>query len=282
MFKKYSQDNESFIAPSSRHLRLALADLIFKSYRRSFQFIFFGFAQPVVIFTIFYFLFTLVLKNSPSSILPGYILLAPLSTALMAFNNMLSRWKASVLLKRISITPLSNFQFMLTFIGFYFIVSLIASFWMMAWGALFISVHLVKMNGISYTVSYVFSHLRWEWLLLALVQLIFIANCIAVLLAGLVTGINRAQGLTMAVFFPSIFIGGFIFSGNQIEKIPILKWISYFIPFKMATTLSLKAWGGHIPNSTLSSNIWIPIIVGFLWAFLFLGIALKTFKWNNK
>ena len=266
----------------TKHLRFVLVELIFKTYVRTWQYIVFGFFQPIIIFAVFYFLFTSVLDQNPSQVVPGFIILAPVSTSLMAFSTMLSTWKRSILLKRISITPITSSEFAATFIFYFLITAMLSSFWTVMWATIFIASRQVSEGGINYTVSYVFQKINWGYLILALVQIIFICDCISLCICGLIVGVNRTQAAASGVFFPSIFFSGLVIPASELQTIPVLKYMSYIFPLKYPAIISNKAWQANIPNSYLYDHVWLAVVAGFAYAFVFLGVALKTFRWNNK
>lgn len=272
-------------------MTLEVFRLIFKSYRRQFNFFFFGFVQPIILLVVFYFLFTSLIKGPtgqpypPTDILAGYFLLAPISSSLFAFSSMLSIWKDSILLKRIDITPITKLRLFLTFITFFFCVSLLSAFWTIAWSALFILMRTVKITSpagtvASYTVPYVFGQIKWGWLFISLFEIIIIANCIAIFSAGIVRGVNTTEAVVMSFYFPSAFLGGIVFPNRLIDHYKGLKWFSYFLPFKFPAYIANHAWGTTISSSYLNSHPGILIVVGLAWPIILLPLAMLTFRWE--
>ncbi len=254
-----------------------LLSLLFKNYFKTYRYLFFGFGQPVILFAIFYFLFVKVIPQpgtTPQAIIPGYILLAPISISLFSFTNIVSSWKQSVLLKRISITPVSKARLMTIFVTGFLFIALLGTFYMMAWAALF-----VWIGGDSVTKA--FSDIRWGYFFIAISQIILLCNCISLIIAGTTGNRSKADLALFFFYFPSAFLGGLVFPNVMIDKVDALKWISYFSPFKYPSYLQNYAW--HTDNIYLQiKDQWINMVVGFgLGVLAFIG-SIKFFRWTEK
>ena len=266
-------------------MNVRFLELIFKSYIRNFSFVFFGFFQPILLFVIFYFLFTALVKpnNSPPQVISGYLLLAPVSTSLFAMSAMLSTWKDSILLKRLDVTPISKLRMFILLITFFFLISLLSSAWTMLWAVIMVAARTVKTGGIEWTVAKTFQNVNWGWLIIAIAEIILVANCIAIFAAGVVRGVNRTEAIVSSFYFPSAFLGGVIFPNALIDSYSGLKWVSYFSLFKFPALISNYAWDPQTMKTTQEffyNNPWSLILLTLFWPALFIGLALRTFKWS--
>ncbi len=258
-----------------------LLTLIFKSYRRSFSNIFFGFIQPIILFAVFYFIFTGLENSKPSEVVPGYILLAAISTCLNGLSNMLSIWKDSILLKRLNITSLSKKSILSMLLLFFSLVSILAIIWMFLWSLFFIAVQ----KGTS-QVDTLLANINWGYLILSCLLLIITCSSMAILISGLVVGQNKTQAFISMFFFPSAFLGGIIIPLSKLNNTSEgMKWFTCFIPFKYSVIFSNMAWNnGALPTNSIFNNhlIWLVALIGFIIPILIMLCSFKTFNWTNK
>ncbi|WP_342252571.1 hypothetical protein [Spiroplasma endosymbiont of Amphibalanus improvisus] len=250
-----------------------LIKLIIKSYLSSFKYIFFGFFQPLILSSVFFFVFKLALDRPAEEIVPGYLLLGPITTGLMSFSLVLSDWKNSILLKRIDVMPIGKSTFFYIFISYFFLISILSFFWMLLWMTIFVLI--ADSSEIS-----MYSNLNWGYLFLAVIQLILISNAIALFCVGITRGQTNTQGVVMLFFFVGAFLSGIMIPSVLLDSNDGLKYISYTMPFKYPEALSYYAWNGGFNSEFPDDSTWIPVVAGFAYFSLFISLTLKTFKWN--
>lgn len=264
----------------------AITTMIFKGFYRSFRFPFFTYVQPLFLFVIFFFIFTLDSFNmKPDTIISGYLVLGPASSALFGFGTLLASWKESILLKRIELIQISKMRLILIFISVFSLISLTSFIWFFAWSLLLVQIkHLMEGSADpKFVISTVYKNIRWGYLILGFLLLILTSNAIALIIAGMSNSLNKTQlGLTF-MFLISAILGGIIFPNRIIDHSDGLRWASYFLsPYKYVSYIFNYAFHSYITNPYLHnlSDIWKPIIIATVIPVTLITISGFSFRWN--
>ncbi len=219
-----------------------LYSLFAKNYFKSFGGPFFTFGLPLFFLILFYFTVGPLTKQAYNTdvkghdIVGGYILLSSLTCGFNFLANRITEWKKSIFLKRLDTTPLTKWEFLFAIISFYFFICILGTIWMLLW-AIIINPNQIHNWGLYTNFSYV---------VLGLFLNIIIAISFALLIGGISKSSSMTEGIVTLIYFPSIFLTGFVLPISLLSTSPdsqtVINAIGYFIPFKYSVTLFMHGW----------------------------------------
>ncbi|AHF57883.1 ABC transporter permease [Spiroplasma eriocheiris] len=264
--------------------------LFLKSFRRNFRNIFFVFIMPIFFMVIFYFVLRDIYQNGTNMIKAGYILLAPMTAGITSLATTIAEWKNSIFLKRLDVTPVKKWQFISTLIIFYFIISILSTFWTMLW-----TIIVDPQPTVKYLAT-----INWGYFILGVILFIFVSIGIGILIGGLAKSVGMAQALALSIYFPSMFLSGIMIPAYVIARARnIFNDIGYIFPHKYAATIAIYGWNINAnpyiydnPSDLTNkvsliqamgfSRLYIPIIVACGWSAGLFILSGLTFKWEVK
>lgn len=133
--------------------------------------------------------------------------------------------------------------------------------------------------------------IQWGYFILGVFYTIILAIAIATLLGGLFSNEGVMQGLTMMIYFLSIFLSGIMLYPTLYETSEFIRIFTYLIPQKYASFLILMAqdvkglageFNNANPNHQDFTAVWQLIVGGLLFIIFFFVITNFTFKWTAK
>lgn len=258
-----------------------LFKLIGKSFYRDPRGPLFLYVVPVFFLILFYFVIGGQMNDEGKvSILFSYLLLPGL-TILTSLAPAIVGWKNSVFLKRIDSTGVNKSLFLVALWSFYFLVGLS--------GVLFQFLFAMAI-GNKIFIGHLAS-IQWGYFFLGVFYTIILAIAIATLLGGLFNNEGVMQGLTMMIYFLSIFLSGIMLYPTLFETSEVVRIFTYLIPQKYASFLILlsqdvQGLGGAFnnanPNHPDFTAVWQMIVGGLLFIVAFFAVTNFTFKWTAK
>ncbi|MCJ7934775.1 MAG: ABC transporter permease [Chryseobacterium sp.] len=196
--------------------------------------------------------------NYFKSIFPGVLVFSVMGLSFTGAMSLLYFRKSDVL-KRLKITPLKKYEFLIGFITSYFILLLLQAilYIFIAW----------LVFGYVFTGNYLQISL-----LIVSCGLLFIL--LGITIANIVPSIDSGNNIIRFLNFPASFLCGVFI---PIETLPkILQYISVFHPLTYFTSAMHNAVNY---NSAFSGNSTNYIII-FILMIVFSVISIKTFKWE--
>ncbi len=267
---------------------LELSILFSKNFFKSFPGPFFSFGLPLFFLILFY--FTIGINNKTTfdvvhghDIIGGYILLSSVSAGFNFLSGRICEWKESVFLKRLDVTPLKKWEFMFVIICFYSCICILGTIWMFIW-TLIVNPHYQINNWKTYS--------NWGFIILGVITNIIVSISLAIFIGGIATSNSMGQGITMLIFFPSIFLTGIILPITTFgDSLNVINKIGYFLPFKYSVSVFLYGWWYHspiLPDGSLFFTLkqvgfnywWEPLLGSLGYSAILLLISIKTFRWE--
>ncbi|ATZ20468.1 ABC transporter permease [Mesoplasma lactucae] len=229
------------------------------------------FVIPTFYFVIFYFL----LRNKYSQSLIGYLMLPPL-TVITTLGTGLINWKNSVFLKRIDTTGISKTTFLLSLWTFNLLVGLLGV-------CVQIIVGLIIAQGDAVDQ---YNSMNWGWFILGTIFISLMSIGLATLIAGIFSSQSMVQGVTMIIYFLSLFLSGIMIPYTTIGSVKALRIISYFTPYMYGNAVTSKsiesAWQMFDgPTYQVFTEIWQPCVASAGIIVALFAITTMTFKWSS-
>lgn len=194
-----------------------------------------------------------------NSLVPGIIIMSMATIGINTLANAIVSIKESKIMKRLSVTPIKSWQFVLSYVIFYSLVCYVSAIIIFIFAKLYLKNIMLPQNLLN-------------------LHVIFFSGVILMMLIGfLITiGVDNVRVLTgksLLVFQPMIFLGG---AALPISFLPSsLKIVSKFIPLTYISEPFKYVWNGNLLNYyTLDLVIvWVLIIgLGF--------IVVNKFEWK--
>ncbi|MBE0430409.1 MAG: ABC transporter permease [Dehalococcoidia bacterium] len=192
-------------------------------------------------------------------ILPGIIVMALMTSGIMATTSGFAEERERGIYRRLSLTPLKRHTLLGGQLIQRYAVILVQTTLLLIVGSLAFS---IQISG----------NLFWVWLVVTLGALCFLS--IAFLLAGLIKSARAANGISMIVFFMLMFLGGVFFPNEMMPEF-------------------LRAFSNALPSTNLNDVLRAVMImdrgIGEMWReLLFVGgwfvvsllLAIRLFRWE--
>ncbi len=257
--------------------------LFFKNYFFTGQGPFFAFILPLFLEVIVYIVFRGAVASghaTTGSQIEGLILLPACTTGLISLSVCIGEWKNSILLKRISATPLTKAEFILALLGFFTIVALVGIVWAFFWAYIILLVD--KKDSVMKNINY-------GWLILSAVLVSSLSISMGILVGGLCSNETTAEAVGLTIYFPLVFMGGIMLPLYLLDKSEGMRIFTYFIPFKYSSFVNSLAWQNgsleqynqithNIGNYKEFNALWQAPVFSVLWTGLFTGISIRLFK----
>lgn len=237
---------------------LAILKIINLHFWKSFFGPFFAFVFPLI------FVALLGTMLGYDQLFGGALAIASMSIGLTAMPQAIFEFKRSALLKRIGVTPIKPWMFLLAAALFYFVVMIIASLWTLAIGTGIFSKYmnegyeLVKASGsnppvISQSLKNMLDNVNWGGFIWGLMMNIIVAISLGFLLVSTSKSTLAIQGLGIPILIISQFLAAQVLplpmvSGNA------MKYISYLSPFTYSTGLMIESFTGVIDPGYITTG----------------------------
>ncbi|QGS51938.1 ABC transporter permease [Spiroplasma tabanidicola] len=265
-----------------------LFKLIAKAFFKNVRGPLFSYVIPIFFTTIFYFLFSGQITTNKGSAILGYIAL-PCLTILTSLSASIVEWKNSVFLKRIDTTGISKKNFIFCIWSFYFLVS---------WSGVFLEILAGLAIGRNDVIE-LYKNLDWGYFILAISLITLMAIGIATLIGGNLSDDGANQGISMIVYFITIFFSGVMLDPRLYESVGSARYFTYFIALKypVAILLFSQYKDGNWNDAGFNTgrwnpledakfhdftSTWQPVLGSLLIVIALFVISALTFKWNKK
>lgn len=159
---------------------LAMFQLLFGYFKKSFHSIFFGFIFPIIMLTILVAVLTPGNPNAAQTVLPGLVMSASPVLGIVTLSMTYSDFKQSIIIKRIGATPLKPWQF-------------IGSFWTLGIGA------ALYHNQINWEL------INWGYILLAILLSSIMCSAVGIMVGILASDFKIANAFALLLYLPTSF-----------------------------------------------------------------------------
>lgn len=203
-----------------------------------------------------------------NAVLPGIVCSNFFRVGLMNLATELGRWKNSVLIKRIGITPVTRLQFVIGNIMFYLFFSGLVTLWTLV--VSFLMAHWD--NEIDLL------HIDWGGFFYGFFVAIILATSMGFFIVGLTADVTVQMSIAILLFLPGALLSGQFIPITVIQTDDVLNIISHITPQRYISQIFYDTFtvyhGGVSPWHT-----WVYVTVPWFFIGGFLGAMLLTFKW---
>ncbi|WP_338985907.1 ABC transporter ATP-binding protein/permease [Spiroplasma endosymbiont of Thecophora atra] len=250
-----------------------LINLMFKYYYRGFFVPFFLVLFPILMLFLEGFAFKQMEGDTVKSLhtLVGSIsMLQPMAVGIFIIPQTIVEFKNSVLMKRIGATNIKPifFVFSVMIIGFFF---MIATFlWSLLWvGIMFGGTYgwsnIVTANFIGESIPFI-------------ILIFFSSMGLGMLLASIFKSVTALVAASNVIYFPVTLLSGVFFPAELINSSPVLKYATYFNPFKYAMDPFIQAWSGTSFTFTTTYGIYLGVALGLIGIYTI--VASSKLRWQ--
>jgi ABC-2 type transport system permease protein len=275
-FKKSNQDLKLGLKASSDNF-VGLFKLIGKAFYSDPRGPIFLYLVPILFMVLFYFVIGGTNPEAKVSLLFSYMLL-PAMTILTALAPMLVEWKTSIFLRRIEMTGVKKSMFLLALWIFYFFAGL---------SGIALQFLVALSLGKKMLINYL-PHVQWGYFFSGVFLTIILMIAIATFLGGLFSNEGALYGITMMIYFISIFLSGIMLYPKLYETNEVVRIFTYFIPQKYPSFLILLAQDSRGLNGYFNTAnpahpdftaVWQMFVGSILFILAFFTVTNFTFKW---
>ncbi|MGL4252103.1 MAG: ABC transporter permease [Metamycoplasmataceae bacterium] len=208
----------------------------------------------------------------------GAMAIASMSIALTAMPQAIFEFKRSALLKRIGVTPVKPWMFLVVAGIFYFLVMVISTFWTLGIGLLLFIGNWDEGREIqqiansvgqtffffSPTLQDTLSNVNWAGFIWGVIMNIIVGISIGFVLVSTSRSTLAIQGLGIPILIISQFLSAQVLPLPMVVAEPFMKAMSYLSPFRYSTGLMIESFSGIIDFSVLdpgaiTSNVHLTI-----------------------
>jgi len=254
---------------------IAMFQLLFGYFKKSFHSIFFGFIFPIIMLTILVAVLTPSNPNAAQTVLPGLVMSASPVLGIVTLSMTYSDFKQSIIIKRIGATPLKPWQFISSILIFHVILIFIGSFWTLGIGA------TLYHNQINWEL------INWGYILLAILLSSIMCSALGIMVGILASDFKIANAFALLLYLPTSFLSGQYIPYVAIKGQSVLVIIAKIIPFSYPVSIMNRGWNNYgtpndLINAALFDNYWIPILVSLLWIGALIFGAIMAYKYRRK
>lgn len=254
---------------------LAMFQLLFGYFKKSFHSIFFGFIFPIIMLTILVAVLAPSNPNAAQTVLPGLVMSTSPVLGIVTLAMTYSDFKQSIIIKRIGATPLRPWQFISSILIFHVILIFIGSFWTLAIGA------ALYHSQINWAI------INWGFVILAILLLSIMCSAIGIIIGILASDFKVANAFSLLLYLPTSFLSGQYIPYIAIKGQPVLVIIAKIIPFSYPVSIMNRGWNNYaetsdLINAALFNNYWLPILVSLIWIITLITVAIVAYKYRRK
>ncbi len=183
-------------------------------------------------------IFVLILGTilDPKEMMPGIITMCSIITGLTCLPQAVYEFKKSVLLKRIGVTTIKPHQFLAIVCFFYFIMMMFSVGTTLGIAML---IYIHSWNDIFRSVDY-------GAFLLTQIFSVILSISLGITISSIFNNLMAIQAVGILLAIVSLFLSGTAISPLVIQQKNLMVYLSYILPFKFTTELSIEAWNSNI------------------------------------
>ena len=225
---------------------------------------FFAFIFPII------FIVILGLLLGYDQLLGGALSIPSMTVGLIAMPQAIFEFKRSVLLKRIGVTKVKPWMFLLAISLYYVGIMLLSTVFCIVMSLAIFSSNWneglkwenvpIDTNGtigtiITPTFYQMLQNVNWGEFVWALFMNIFVATSIGLMLVSILKSSLAIQALGIPILIISQFLSAQVLPIPMVREVDAMYYLSYISPFKYSTGLMIDAWQGSVQLSPDSNAI---------------------------
>lgn len=225
---------------------------------------FFAFIFPII------FIVILGLLLGYDQLLGGALSIPSMTVGLIAMPQAIFEFKRSVLLKRIGVTKVKPWMFLLAISLYYVGIMLLSTAFCILMSLAIFSSNWneglkwenvpIDTNGtigtiITPTFYQMLQNVNWGEFVWALFMNIFVATSIGLMLVSILKSSLAIQALGIPILIISQFLSAQVLPIPMVREVDAMYYLSYISPFKYSTGLMIDAWQGSVQLSPDNSAI---------------------------
>ncbi len=225
---------------------------------------FFAFIFPII------FIVILGLLLGYDQLLGGALSIPSMTVGLIAMPQAIFEFKRSVLLKRIGVTKVKPWMFLLAISLYYVGIMLLSTAFCIVmslaifsnnWneGLKWKNVRIDTMGTIGTIITPTFyqmlQNVNWGEFVWALFMNIFVATSIGLMLVSILKSSLAIQALGIPILIISQFLSAQVLPIPMVREVDAMYYLSYISPFKYSTGLMIDSWQGSVQLSPDNSAI---------------------------
>ena len=198
------------------------------------------------------------------SMFGGLLAISSMAVSLTSMPQAIFEFKRSSLLKRIGVTPIKPWMFLVITTIFYFIVMILGTIFSIVIGIAIFSGNMDVGKQISeiypgasgqhplfaYSLKDLLSNINWGGFFWGLILNILIGVSLGMFLVSFSKTTVMIQGLGIPILILSQFLSAQVLPLYMVRDIDAIWYLGYISPFKSSTALMLQSW-----NPSLSTEI---------------------------
>lgn len=233
---------------------------------------FFAFAFPIIFIAI------LGMMLGYSSMFGGLLMISSMSISLTSMPQAIFEFKRSSLLKRIGVTPIKPWMFVVIAGVFYLLVMIVGTFFSIIMGIAIFSGNMNEGKEIisstppylpgfnpmhpvaplySYSLWQLLTGINWGGFIWSLLLNILIGLSIGMFLVSVSKSTIMIQGIGIPVLILSQFLSAQVLPPYMVREIDAIWYLGYISPFKSTTILMFQSW-----NPSITGVEWVETLNG--------------------
>lgn len=221
---------------------------------------FFAFGFPIIFIAI------LGMLLGFNTMFGGLLMISSMSVSLTSMPQAIFEFKRSSLLKRIGVTPIKPWMFILVAAIYYLVVMLLGTFFSIVMGIAIFSSNMDvgkeilsttppfipgynnANNGplVSFTLNQLLNSINWGGFIWSLLLNIMIGLSIGMLLVSLSKSTIMIQGIGIPILILSQFLSAQVLPPYMVREIDAIWYLGYISPFKSTTILMFQSWNPSV------------------------------------
>lgn len=185
--------------------------------------------------------------------------ISAMAVSLTSMPQAIFEFKKSSLLKRIGVTPIKPWMFLLMAGGYYVIVMLVGTLFSIAAGIAIFSPYFnegrkISTNPliVSMTLSNLLNHVNWGGLFYGILMNILVGTSLGLLLLSTAKSTLAIQGIGIPVLIISQFLSAQVLPLSMVKGVDAMWYLSYISPFKSSTALIIQSFSAPVSPIDLS------------------------------
>ncbi|AHI52967.1 ABC transporter permease [Spiroplasma culicicola] len=271
--------------------------IISKSFFKSPKGLIFTLVVPICFALMFFFI--MGNKFAGHFSLLGYTIL-PAIAIIMSLSSSIVEWKNSIFLKRIENTGIKKSLFLISLWLFYLMIC-IASFiimllFVMIMGAIIAPNYQgANQDQMNSSIFVILKNINWGLMLFSVLLVSLTSIVISTFIGGILKTEGSANGISLMIFFFSLFWSGIVLPSNMFENTKGMLLSTYLVPFKYSFFIFLYATQGKVTQLGWEAPFnnhgdvgydftatWQPVLISLLLITIVATTTVFTFKWISR
>lgn len=212
----------------------------------------------------------------------GLLAISSMSVALTSMPQAIFEFKRSSLLKRIGVTPIKPWMFLVVSSLFYMLVMLVGTLFSVGVGIGIFSGNMSvgkeivsnfqgafpALDGstqgnvapgplLSYSLKTLLDNVNWGGFFFSLILSILVGTAAGMFLVSVCKSIIMIQGIGIPLLILSQFLSAQVLPMHMVRGVDAIWYLGYISPFKSTTSLMLQSWNPSILTTNSPNGQWV-------------------------